>query len=120
MTPVEACRRANSVSKSISILAELRHAILARPEFDTTDNLTVWSENGAGRSVPTIYSLSERGAVLIESMTGHRPARVSRGHPECSASFRVARVCSPSMRRTFLPPHQTIQQRRWRLYDGLL
>jgi hypothetical protein len=44
--------------------------------------LSLWSQSGAGRAIPTIHCLTERGADAIAGLTSERAWRVSRGDPQ--------------------------------------
>ena len=59
-----------------------RLALLEKQGLTRTVPLTLWSADASGCSVPTVHSLTERGVEAVEAMTGHRPARVSRGDPK--------------------------------------
>ncbi|MFK7820081.1 MAG: replication-relaxation family protein [Planctomycetaceae bacterium] len=51
-------------------------------------SLRVWYDHGEqGGRMPAIYSLSDRGAQLLEELTGERPLRVSRSSPKPETLF---------------------------------
>ena len=59
-----------------------RLALLQQQGLTRTVALTLWSAEASGCSVPTVHSLTERGAEAVEALTGHHPPRVSRGDPK--------------------------------------
>lgn len=69
--------------KHNSVLRRLR--LLAQNGLTQTTRLEVWidpeSNDSTGGRIPTLHSLTEQGADLVESMTGNRPQRVLRSRP---------------------------------------